>query len=85
MAATIWTLLCTLVIAPLGALAVDRPSSATGSGTSTLRRRWTVGEHSGVTECSQLWLNQSRCGSCVHASRLSAQKHDLTCDYTCAR
>jgi hypothetical protein len=25
MATTIWTLLCTLVIAPLGALAFDRP------------------------------------------------------------
>jgi hypothetical protein len=37
MAETIWTLLSIFVIAPLGALAFDRPSSATGSGGSTLK------------------------------------------------
>jgi hypothetical protein len=49
MAATIWTLLSIFVIAPLGALALTGPSSAAGSGTSTLRKRGNMSEHSGVT------------------------------------
>ncbi len=49
MAATIWTLLSIFVIAPSVHLPLTGPSSATGSGTSTLTRRWTTSEHSGVT------------------------------------
>jgi hypothetical protein len=42
-----WTMLSIFGIAPLGALAFDGPPSATGSGTSTLTPRGTMGEHSG--------------------------------------